>query len=58
MYLYIKYSLIHKQRRDDVSDMIQEKKKLTVFLLKEQERELKLKQKRREEVLKAEEAAR
>jgi hypothetical protein len=37
--------------------MIQEKKNITKFLLKEQERELKIKQKRREEVLKAEEAA-
>jgi hypothetical protein len=49
---------LYNKRREDASELQQEKRQLTKFMLKEQAKELRLKQKKAEEVRKKEEEAR
>lgn len=52
------HSSILNKRREDAATLQGQKKQLTKFMLKEQEKELKLKQKKRDEVRQLQEAAR
>lgn len=49
---------IHLKRREDVTEMQQERKELTRIMLKDQEKDLRMKQRMREEIRKKEEEAR
>eukprot|EP01033_Poteriospumella_lacustris_P008001 gene8000-5758_t len=47
--------MIHSRRREEVEEMVMEKKYLTQLMIQEQEREIQMKQKRRDEVRRMEE---